>query len=403
MRPVISPARVGNRAESAHPDLPLVAGALLATVTGAGGYVAAGAAVTGAASLARTAALVPWLRPDRLPPRPEAVLAEIDAWLGDHRPQTVLYFSGSKDSAHQVNMWLETMARQHSRPLVLLRERSVLDRLAYTTIPVICVPGEVHLTQMDLSSIRVALYPANAGRNIHLLRVPTMKHVFIGHGDSGESAEVNPFSKVYDEGWTAGPAGRERCRLVAVGVRDADIVEVGRPQLTAVQPWDGAPRRLPTVLYAPRWEGRDDRSSNTSLTDTVGRTRDEAEASRVSGEGRVRADVVARLRRLWNETYWRAVADSAGLGTELFRLRNTAARAATVLTPEASQIGELLEVMAPDGADPFAADRQELKECLFGPGRPGSLDRFDAATRRLVAASGRRDRTADDVFAMDRG
>lgn len=289
MRSVIRPARVSNRTESAHLDLPLVAGALPATVTGAGGYATAGAAVTGAAALARTAALVPWLRPDRLPPRPEAALAEIDAWLGDHRPQTVL--------------------------------------------PVICVPEEAHLRQMDLSSIRVALYPTNAVRNIHLLRVPTMKHVFIGHGDSGESADVNSFSKVYDEAWTAGPAGRKRCRLAAVGVRDADIVEVGRPQLTAVQ------------------------------------SRDEAKASRVSGEGRV----------------------------------HTAARAATLLTPEASQIGELLEATAPDGADPFAADRQELKEYLFGPGRPGSLDRFDAAIRRLVAASGRRDRTADDVFAMDRG
>ncbi|WKK24318.1 hypothetical protein QZH56_01210 [Streptomyces olivoreticuli] len=363
-----------------------------------------------------------------------------------------------------------------------------------TVLPVICVPEEAHLRQMGLSSIRVALYRANAGRNIHLPRVPTMKYVFIGHGDSGESADVNPFSKVYDEVWTAGPAGRERCRLAAAGVRDADIVEVGRPQLTAVQPWDGAPRRLPTVLYAPTWEGRDDRSSNTSLvsagenivrrsleaprpvrvpyrldpftgarsaraesaflttcpaspTDIVERTRDEAEASRVSGEDKARADVVARLRRLWSETHWRAVGDwqhhatadgpqlydcfnvadglvadvssvvsdfmasgkpcavtdSAGLDTELFRLRNTAAQAATVLTPEASQIGELLEAMAPDGADPFAADRQELKEYPFDPGRPDSLDRFDAAIRRLVAASGRRNRTPDDVFAMDRG
>ncbi|WP_240351053.1 hypothetical protein [Streptomyces olivoreticuli] len=185
-----------------------------------------------------------------------------------------------------------------------------------------------------------------------------------------------------------------------------------------------------------------------SLTDIAGRTRDEAEASRVSGEGRVRADVVVRLRRLWTETYWRAVGDwrhhvvtadgpqpydcfnvadglvgdvsgvvsdfmasgkpyavtdSAGLGTELFRLRNTTARAATVLTPEASQISELLEAMAPDGADLFAADRQELKEYLFDPGRPGSLDRFDAAIRKLVAASGRWNRKADDVFAMNRG
>ena len=86
---------------------------------------------------------------------------------------------------------------------------------------------------MDLSTVRVALYAANVGKNIHLLRVPTMKHVFIGHGDSDKLASVNPFSKVYDEVWTAGRAGRDRYAIADVGVRDDDIVEVGRPQLAA--------------------------------------------------------------------------------------------------------------------------------------------------------------------------
>lgn len=32
-------------------------------------------------------------------------------WLAEYRPTVMLYFSGSKDSAYQVNMWLETMAQ----------------------------------------------------------------------------------------------------------------------------------------------------------------------------------------------------------------------------------------------------------------------------------------------------
>lgn len=119
---------------------------------------------------------------------------------------------------------------------------------------------------MDLSMVRVALYCANVGKNIHLLRVPTMKHVFIGHGDSDKLASVNPFSKVYDEVWTAGRAGRDRYAIADVGIRDEDIVEVGRPQLAPIQPWQGAPEgRVPTVLYAPTWEGWDDNPGNTSL------------------------------------------------------------------------------------------------------------------------------------------
>ncbi len=211
-------------------------------------------------------ALLPYIRGTKIPPTPEVILAAVDDWLHEYKPQTVLYFSGSKDSAYQVNMWLETMEELDTRPLVLLRERVILQNLAPTKAPVVCVPGGVHLMNMDLSTVRVALYAANVGKNIHLLRVPTMKHVFIGHGDSDKLASVNPFSKVYDEVWTAGRAGRDRYAIADVGVRDDDIVEVGRPQLAPIQTWQGVPDgRIPTVLYAPTWEGWDNDPGNTSL------------------------------------------------------------------------------------------------------------------------------------------
>ncbi|MFJ8056214.1 hypothetical protein [Streptomyces sp. NPDC096142] len=211
-------------------------------------------------------ALLPYIRGTKIPPTAQVILAAVDDWLREYKPQTVLYFSGSKDSAYQVNMWLETMEELDTRPLVLLRERVILQNLAPTKAPVVCVPGGVHLMNMDLSTVRVALYAANVGKNIHLLRVPTMKHVFIGHGDSDKLASVNPFSKVYDEVWTAGRAGRDRYAIADVGVRDDDIVEVGRPQLAPIQTWRGVPDgRIPTVLYAPTWEGWDNDPGNTSL------------------------------------------------------------------------------------------------------------------------------------------
>ncbi|MFE2097581.1 hypothetical protein [Streptomyces sp. NPDC059468] len=210
--------------------------------------------------------LVPYVRGRRTPPKADVVLAAVDEWLAGYKPETVLYFSGSKDSAYQVNMWLETMERLESRPLIILRERAILNNLAPTTVPVICVPGGVHLMNLDLSTVRVALYAANVGKNIHLLRVPTMKHVFIGHGDSDKLASVNPYSKVYDEVWTAGRAGRDRYAIADVGVRDDDIVEVGRPQLAPIQSSRGVPDgHCPTVLYAPTWEGWDGNPGNTSI------------------------------------------------------------------------------------------------------------------------------------------
>ncbi|MET9966317.1 hypothetical protein ABZZ80_10535 [Streptomyces sp. NPDC006356] len=249
-----------------HLDLAAVAGILVAASleSAVTGFVGIGVTI-GVGSL-YVLALVPYVRGAKIPPNAEKVLSALDAWLAEYRPETVLYFSGSKDSAYQVNMWLETMEQLDTRPLIILRERVILNNLAPTTVPVICVPGGVHLMNLNLSNVRVALYAANVGKNIHLLRVPTMKHVFIGHGDSDKLASVNPYSKVYDEVWTAGRAGRDRYAIADVGVRDDDIVEVGRPQLAPIQTWQGVPEgRMPTVLYAPTWEGWDGNPGNTSI------------------------------------------------------------------------------------------------------------------------------------------
>ncbi|MFJ7073255.1 hypothetical protein [Streptomyces sp. NPDC098781] len=249
-----------------HLDLAAVTGILVSAALGSAVAGFIGIGVTVGLGCLYVLALVPYVRGAKIPPNAETVLAAVDDWLAEYRPETVLYFSGSKDSAYQVNMWLETMEQLDSRPLIILRERVILNNLAPTTVPVICVPGGVHLMNLDLSNVRVALYAANVGKNIHLLRVPTMKHVFIGHGDSDKLASVNPYSKVYDEVWTAGRAGRDRYAIADVGVRDADIVEVGRPQLAPIQGWSGVPAgRIPTVLYAPTWEGWDGNPGNTSI------------------------------------------------------------------------------------------------------------------------------------------
>ncbi|MEV0037524.1 hypothetical protein [Streptomyces sp. NPDC050804] len=249
-----------------HLDVFAMVGVLLTLETRENVYGYAGLGLSLLLAVGYVAALLPYLRPSRLVPSAEKVLKAVDGWLADYRPTVMLYFSGSKESAYQVNMWLETMDQLEGRPLIVLRERVIAQQLGPTAVPVLCVPGGVHLMNLDLSTVRVALYAANVGKNIHMLRVPTMRHVFIGHGDSDKLASVNPFSKAYDEVWTAGRAGRDRYALADVGVRDEDIVEVGRPQLAPIEPASGSTRNpVPTVLYAPTWEGWDDSPGNTSL------------------------------------------------------------------------------------------------------------------------------------------
>ncbi len=247
-------------------DLFAVAGVIASAATRDALWTVVGSGTTLAVLLGCCLALLPHVLGRRGPVGRERALSWLDSWMREYRPTTVLYFSGSVDSAYQAAMWLEPLARlgEHERPVVLLRERLLVPPLELTSLPVVCVPSAVHLMNVDLSSVRVALYPANVGKNIHLLRVPHIKHVFIGHGDSDKLASVNPFSKAYDEVWTAGRAGRDRYELAEVGVRDEDLVEVGRPQLHDVSR-RSPDREVPTVLYAPTWEGWTNDPGNTSV------------------------------------------------------------------------------------------------------------------------------------------
>jgi hypothetical protein len=194
--------------------------------------------------------------------------AQVLRRIRDLRIEVVLYFSGSDPSSvYQINMWLETLERLPYRSVVLLREREILDGLAPTTLPVACMPFGVSVMQAGLVSAKVALYPAHTSKNIHMLREPGIKHVFIGHGDSDKVSSVNPFTRVYDQVWVAGRAGRDRWARARVGVRDDAIVEVGRPQLDVLQSVTGSSATEPlTVLYAPTWEGWNDQTFFSSIT-----------------------------------------------------------------------------------------------------------------------------------------
>lgn len=170
-------------------------------------------------------------------------------------PEVILYFSGPKEAVYQVDMWLPVMERIGRRVIVVLRERANLPLVGATTLPIVAIPQSTDLMRFRLPTVRVALYVAHVGKNIHLQREPRMKHVFIGHGESDKAASTNPITKGFDEVWVAGRVSRERWAAARVGVRDDSIVEVGRPQLGGIE--EARPRRgRPlSVLYAPTWEG----------------------------------------------------------------------------------------------------------------------------------------------------
>ncbi|MFE7767471.1 hypothetical protein [Streptomyces sp. NPDC057438] len=268
LRLTASPPRILARRQ-AHRlltfSLPVTAGLVLTAATrdATWGGVGLGAGLT--LLVAGTGYLATWLLPKKRAKNEQQVMEWLDAWLADYRPTTAMYFSGGTTSAYQANMWLSTLA-QLEKPLIVLRERFMVQKIDATDVPIICFPKVATMFSLETSTLKMMLHPANAAKTSQVLRIPTVKHAFINHGESDKLSSCNPYAKAYDEVWVAGPAARERYALAEVGVEDKDIVEVGRPQLAPIRPYAGPPTgAYTTVLYAPTWEGWDGNPGNTSV------------------------------------------------------------------------------------------------------------------------------------------
>ncbi len=344
-------------------------------------------------------------------------------------PGLMLYHSGTEDTAYQVNMWLSTVDRLDRTTLIVVRERDCFAQLGATSSPAVCIPDPVDFMTFTLPDVRVAMYTANVGKTIHMLREPGVRHVFIGHGDSDKAASANPFSKVYTEIWVAGRGGRDRYSRAGVGIHDDDIIEVGRPQLGGIKLRDPGPvgDRLVTVLYAPTWEGWTNDPAHTSivrtgpglverlvampnvrvvykphpLTGSVSAEAAKADAAIRATMARAGtphatitgpsptlfdcfndadvlvADISSVLSDFIASEKPYVVTNLTGLAEDEFREKFRSAGEAYLLDPAAERIGAILDMVR--GDDPLASARARLKEYLLGPSTPDAMTRFAAA------------------------
>ncbi|UZJ31396.1 hypothetical protein [Streptomyces endophytica] len=247
-------------------SVPTTIGMMVTAITTDAYWGGIGLTVSLALSAGGTLYLGTWLLPKKRVVAEQQALEWLDNWLAGYRPTVGMYFSGGASSAYQANMWLSTLASLDGNPIIVLRERFMVQKIEATDIPIVCIPKVANLMRLEHSTLKVLLHPANSGKTSQILRIPSIKHAFINHGESDKLSSCNPYAKAYDEVWVAGPAARDRYQLADIGVEDKDVVEVGRPQLSPIRPHEGAPAGRPTtVLYAPTWEGWDGNPGNTSV------------------------------------------------------------------------------------------------------------------------------------------
>ncbi|MBO4253071.1 hypothetical protein [Streptomyces griseorubiginosus] len=390
-------------------DLPLVAGAAVAAEAGARWAAGGAGAAVLAALVAVVLLAVPAWRSRHLAAKGR-VLAAVRAEVQEYEPEVVVYFSGNLRSAYQLNGWLPVLERTRHRVVIVLREREMLPRLDVTTRPVVCLPLGKDLAAFELPSARVALFAANAANNTHLLRMPQFRSVYIGHGDSDKPTSFNPFTKVYDEVWVAGPEGRERYARSGVGVADTDIVEVGRPALWPITTTTAAAPQ-PTVLYAPTWEGfHGDEGAATSLT-TMGPALVRALLAR---QPRIRllyrphpltGTLDRRAKAAHDEILTLIKAANGGVGEDDARLERLAARLEALRQPGGDEAQAARDSARPvaDWDTVFAAWQDAYwadgtRHRVTAGSRPGLYDCFNHADVLIADVSG----VVTDFLAADK-
>ncbi|WP_269302975.1 CDP-glycerol glycerophosphotransferase family protein [Aeromicrobium sp. HA] len=367
-------------------------------------------------------------------------LSSVQRFIDEYRPEVVVHLSGPDTAAYQINTWIEALEALDQRVMVVLRDHPLFERMAASKLPTLSLPAPGELLMLDFSTVKVALYPANTGNNIHLLRLPTMMSAFIGHGDSDKSASNNPFSRVYDELWVAGEAGADRYRRSGMHIPEDQFRFVGRPQVHAIEP---TPRigeqEIPTVLYAPTWEGVNQHQEYSSLraigvqlidallADGSVRVvykphpftgqRDakyrvaHAVISRRLDDAKARTGIDHRVVTGGALTGWMnqstalvsdissvlsdwlagekpyAVFNHEGSSTKQFREDYPSSAAATILGPQATGVEELLDVVTGRAPDVLAEYRSKLATYLLGSPEQRTLEAFRAAVTAFVERS----------------
>ncbi|MDR4532976.1 CDP-glycerol glycerophosphotransferase family protein [Glutamicibacter sp. PS] len=186
---------------------------------------------------------------------------------GDGRYQVALYFADGLINAYQLRQWYEPMRKlaEQVPVVVIVRNASTAVQLHQECpLPLYFAKtiGDIE-TMLAGQSIGAVYYVNQNIRNFQMIRFNDPTHVFISHGESEKAYMWSNQLKAYDYVFSAGQAARDR---LAKNLSRFDAAKrtklIGRPQIDVHYP-SQTPLNpdLPTVLYAPTWEG--DRPSMT--------------------------------------------------------------------------------------------------------------------------------------------
>ena len=191
---------------------------------------------------------------------------QLMAELTDYAPEVIVYMTAAAgQSAYILNQWLPALDRMNKNGIIVVREANNIAPIGETRLPILYAPKTRDVERFVLPSVKLALYPANGGRNAHLAREAGIKHIFLNHGDSDKSTSANPVARMYDEVWVAGEIAIDRYAAAGVELARDRFAIIGRPQVDALKVGPREAGGPPCVLYAPTFEGHYEEANYSSL------------------------------------------------------------------------------------------------------------------------------------------
>lgn len=172
-----------------------------------------------------------------------------------------IFFAGPVGDIYQVTQWISVFERiaDELPSVFLIKDARVAAALAKLTDLPIRIAGHADAIEALIPKIglKALFYVNNNLANFSALRLPSVAHIHLSHGESEKVSMVSNQLKAYDYCFVAGQAAVDRILGSLTRFDSTHLIEVGRPQLddllTAV-PFARAASRQ-TVLYAPTWEG----------------------------------------------------------------------------------------------------------------------------------------------------
>lgn len=177
--------------------------------------------------------------------------------------EVLVFFPDTPGGLYQLRAWYGPLERLHLTQgvtIVCMDSRTARAIRSEVRLPVLTISQESFLDELiQRSTVKLFLYVNFTQANFLALRIRSVIHIYLTHGDSDKTVSVSNQTKAFDFCFVAGQAAIDRFKkYTPLFDAESRCIAVGRPQLDT----DFAPSsevcdhgEMPTVLYAPTWEG----------------------------------------------------------------------------------------------------------------------------------------------------